>query len=68
MEHKIKISVSKKPEKDALVSCKTVSIKERLFRKLFGSKQKVVIIVPGDSVKEIGISELESEGGEKDGT
>lgn len=65
MEHNLKISVSKEPEQDGLVSCKTVSLKERLFTKLFGEKRKVVIIVPGDSIQEISICE---KGGEVNAT
>ena len=68
MEHNLKISVAKEPEQDGLVSCKTMSLKERLFTKLFGKKRKVVIIVPGDSIQEISICEKASEGGDRDAT
>ncbi len=65
MEHKIQISVTKQPKQDGLVSCKTVRIKERLFKKLFGEKQKVVIIAPSNCIQEISICE---KGGEMNAT
>ncbi|WP_302681530.1 hypothetical protein [uncultured Megasphaera sp.] len=37
----------------AVISC--VSIRERLLRFLLGRKEKITIIVPGDSVKELTI-------------
>lgn len=67
MKHNLKISVSKEPKADGIVSCKTVSIRERILRKLFGQSQKVTILVPGDSVEGITICE-QQEGGEKDAT
>lgn len=67
MKHNLKISVSKEPKADGIVSCKTVSIRERILRKLFGQSQKVTILVPGDSVERITICE-QQEGGEKNAT
>ena len=64
MEHKIQISVSSKPNEKGIVTCKTVSMKERLMKKLFGTTRKVTIIVPGDSVQGITILEGAAEGGE----
>lgn len=40
MEHNLKINVSKTPQKNGMVSCKTVSVKERLLKKLFGETRK----------------------------
>ena len=63
MNHKLKISVSKEPPKDGIVSCKKLSIKKKLFKKLFGETQKVTIIIPGDSVHDVTIREVEKGGG-----
>lgn len=66
MKHKLKISVSKKPQTDGTVTCRSLSIRKRLFRTLFGDRQKITVLIPGDNVGEIAICGTE-EGGEKDG-
>lgn len=65
MEHNLKINVSKTPQKNGMVSCKTVSVKERLLKKLFGETRKVMVIVPGDMVDNVTICETPKKGGEK---
>lgn len=67
MKHKLRISVSKQPKKDGIVSCKRVSIRERFFTKLFGPLHKLTILVPGDSVQEVTIIESEEKKGETNG-
>lgn len=62
MKHNLRISVSKKPVSDGIVSCRHISVRERLLRFLLGDKQRLTIIVPGDSVRELAISEV-MEGG-----
>lgn len=68
MEHNLKINVSKTPQKNGMVSCKTVSVKERLLKKLFGETCKVMVIVPGDMVDNVTICETPKKGGEKNAT
>ena len=58
MKHDLKISVSKKPPEDGVVRCQRVAIRERLLRYLFGEKRRVMVIVPGDSVERVSITEL----------
>lgn len=62
MKHTLKISVSKKPVNGGIVACRNVSVRERFLRFLLGDKQRLTIIVPGDSVRELAISEV-MEGG-----
>lgn len=62
MEHALRISVSKKPVNGGIVACRSVSVRERLLRFLLGDKQRLTIIVPGDSVRELAVSEV-MEGG-----
>lgn len=62
MKHNLKISVSKKPQADGIVACRTIGVRERFLRFLFGSKQKITILVLGDTVDEIAICESK-EGG-----
>ena len=61
MDHTLKISVSKKLATGGIVSCRHISVRERFLRFLLGDKQRL-IIVPGDSVRELAISEVK-EGG-----
>lgn len=63
MKHNLQISVSKKSQTGGIVACRTVSVREKLLRVLLGSKSKVTILVPGDSVKTVSITEMQ-DGGE----
>ena len=57
MTHAMKIRVSKAKLNGGLMTCRTVTIRERLLRFLLGTPTRLTIIVPGDSVDEVGISE-----------
>ena len=57
MKHNLKISVSKRPQTSGVVTCRNISIRERFLRFMFGSKQRVTILIPGDSVEEVAIYE-----------
>lgn len=56
MKHNLKISVSKKPQNGGIVSYRNITIRERFLRFLLGEKQKLIILVPGDTVQELAIS------------
>ena len=62
MHHTLKIRVSKKPVTGGIVSCRHISVRERIARFLLGEKRRLTIIVPGDSVRELAVSEI-MEGG-----
>ena len=64
MKHDLKISVSKKPTEDGAVRYKRVALRERLLRYLFGEKRRVMVIVPGDTVESVSITELPDGGDE----
>ncbi len=66
MGHTLRISVSREPADSGIVSCRQVSMRERFLRFLFGEKQRLAIIVPGVSVRELAVSEI-MEGGNSDG-
>lgn len=66
MGHTLRISVSERPAQGGIVSCRQVSVRERFLRFLFGEKQRLAIIVPGGSVRELAVSEI-MEGGDPDG-
>lgn len=57
MKHKLIISVTKKPKNSGVCACRTVTIREKLLKFLLGTPQKLTVIVPGDTVDEIAISE-----------
>ena len=62
MDHTLKISVSKKLVSSGIVSCRHISVRERFLRFLLGDTPRLTVIVPGDSVRELAISEVK-EGG-----
>lgn len=64
VKHTLKISVSKEPPLGGIVGYHKVTMRERLLRLLLGRQRKLMVIVPGDSVKTLSIVE---EGGEKHG-
>ena len=57
MHHTMQISVTKKPNCNGVASFKSISIREKLLRYLFGKKAKLTVIVPGDTVDEVAITE-----------
>ena len=65
MKHDLKISVSKKATDDGVLRYQRVTMRERLLRYLFGEKRRVMVIVPGDTVESVSITELA--GGGNDG-
>ena len=62
MKHNIRISVSKEPHQGGIVQCRNISIREKLLTRLLGCKQKVMILVPGNTVSTVSITEV-PEGG-----
>lgn len=57
MKHKSKVSVSKEPKTGGIAAVRKVSVRERLLRLLLGEMRRVVVLIPGDKVDEIAISE-----------
>lgn len=66
MKHNLKISVSKKPTEDGIVRCQRVTMRERLLWYLFGEKHRVMVIVPGDTVECVSITEIPDRGDKVD--
>ncbi len=62
MRHNLEVSVSK-PADGGVVRCAKVGIRERLMRLLFGEIRRMAIIIPGETVDALCISEV-PEGGE----
>ena len=64
MKHNLKISVSKEPQTGGIITCRSVTVRERILRFLLGDKQRVTILIPGDSVEELAICETRKGGNE----
>jgi hypothetical protein len=64
MKHVLKIGVSKAPPDGGIAACRKATVWERLLRPLLGSRRQVTVIVPGDSVRSLTITE---EGGDENG-
>ena len=64
MKHKVQIRVSKKPVNEGVMSCRRVTVREKILNLLLGDKAKLTILVPGDSVESLYIDEI-GDGGEK---
>ena len=64
MHHTMQISVSKKP-KNSVAVVRRLTGREKLMHRLFGSMTRMTVIVPGDTVEEVSITEVK-EGDESD--
>ncbi len=62
MKHNLKISVVKEPRSGGIVQCRNVTMREKLLTFLFGRKERLMILVPGNSVDTVSITEI-PEGG-----
>lgn len=62
MKQNLHISVSKKPKNNNVVSCKSITLRERFMKLLFGSKQRITILVPDDQIEELAITKVEERG------
>ena len=61
MNRSLKISVSKTPRTDGLLACRGFTLREKLLMRLLGPPRKIMVLVPGDSVDEVTITELGKE-------
>lgn len=59
---RLKISLSKQRINGGVLSCRRVTVREKLLRFLLGTPIKLTVLVPGDTVSEVTINE----GGEND--
>ncbi|WP_311777168.1 hypothetical protein [Trueperella abortisuis] len=56
--HSLKVRIAQHiPDDPGIVATKNVTLRERLIRLVLGTPRKVMILVPGDSVKQIDITE-----------
>ena len=57
MTHTLGIRVEKGNRNAGVATCRRVTIREKILRKLLGSPVKLTVIVPGDSVEAVEITE-----------
>ena len=62
MKHNLRISVSKEPQTGGIVQCRNITLREKLLTKLLGQPNKVMVLIPGNSVSTLSITEIQ-EGG-----
>ena len=67
MKHELKISIRREPFESSIVRCRTVTLRARLLKRLLGDKHRVTVIIPGDSVERVSISELPEGGNDNAG-
>lgn len=58
MKHNLKLSVSKEPQRGGIVQCRNISIREKLLTRLLGQKQRMMILIPGNTVSTVSITEI----------
>ena len=58
MKHNLKISISNE-DTTRLVRYKKTSIREKILKILFGESKRITIIIPGDTVTELFITDEE---------
>ena len=58
MKHALRIKVSKDRANGGLVTCRQLTVRERLLRFLLGTPTRLTVIVPGDTVDEVRIQEV----------
>ena len=66
MKHNLKISVSNEPQTGGVVRCRNVSLREKLLTLLLGRKERMMILIPGNSVAELSIVEMPEGGAAND--
>ena len=56
--HHVEIGI-KKPNPNQVLAARKVTLRDRLLNAIFGDGHKMVVLVPGDSVGTISITEME---------
>lgn len=57
MKHTLRIGVCEKHPPDGIVSCRRVTVRGRMLRFFLGDTRKLMVIVPGNTVKTVSIFE-----------
>ena len=61
MRHTLKIMVLKERPNGGVIACRHLTVREKFLRFLLGSPVKLTVLVPGDTVDEVAITEVRKE-------
>lgn len=59
MNGRLKVTVSRRPKTEGVMTCRSLTVRERIMRFLLGRKDRVTVLIPGDCVGEIAICDNE---------
>lgn len=62
MKHNLNICVPRGSKTGGIVSCRNVTLREKLLTFLLGKQEKVIVLIPGNTVETLSITEV-PEGG-----
>ena len=58
MTEKLKITVSKSDMSADFASCRRVSVREKVLRRLLGYKRNVTVLIPGEKISQLSIEQV----------
>ena len=61
MRHTMKITVGAESNTAGVLSCRHLTLREKLLRFLLGSPVKLTVLIPGNTVEEVEISKAAQE-------
>lgn len=62
MQHSVKIRMTGSWDSGDILQCRTLRLRERVLRLLFGGQQRITVLIPGGSVETLDIQEVDSHG------
>lgn len=62
MQHSVKIRLTGSRDSSDILQCRTLRLRERVLRLLFGGQQRITVLIPGGSVETLDIQEVDSHG------
>ena len=62
MQHSVKIRLTGSRDSGDILQCRTLQLRERVLRLLFGGQQRITVLIPGSSVETLDIQEVDSHG------
>ncbi len=60
MQHSVKIRLTGSRDSSDILQCRTLRLRERVLRLLFGGQQRITVLIPGGSVETLDIQEVDS--------
>ncbi|WP_165215755.1 hypothetical protein [Schaalia sp. ZJ1691] len=60
--HRLKLNIDRNiPDDPGIVATQTITLRERLMRLLLGRRHQITLVVPGDTVSQIDITESDDD-------